>query len=596
MNAMPGMLGMEHTARTMRRIGKFARAAALLVAGMFGTALAQETLFLGGVVWTGSATVPEAEAVHVRDGRIAYVGTNAQAARRAGQDVRKVALNGRMLIPGFVDSHTHPGIAGLLATKLQIVGTRTVADVQSALKAYANANPEEKVIFGFGFPSALNTATNSAGVSGPHRVDLDAVTPDRPVMLLAVDAHSAWLNSRALEVAGITKDTPDPLPGVYYYQRDENNEPTGWLVESGAFWPLLPVFGVGTEADFRAAYATMLPKLSAMGVTTVFDAGIPGDTLLRNAMRALAAMARQGSMPLRYRASAYLPGPGTSGEELAQTITTLRQQFASELLDIHTAKIANDGTIEGETAATLAPYASGGSGAVLLQAKPLGRVLTALRKAGLDAHVHAIGDRALRVALDAVATAREAVPESDARVVAAHAMLATPEDLRRLKALDVMLQTTPHWSHDIAGSLGLYSRLLGKTRGENVMRLRDLWESAPLVAFGSDHPATGLPFEQTAPLYGIEIGHTRRGPGLTTGPRLPPADQRLDLADLLTGYTAAGAKQLRLDDVGEIAAGKRADLVVLSQDPFKTPPHRIHAINVDMTMMGGRVVFERAGR
>ena len=594
------MAGSDQMAGAARRIGEFAGAALLAAAaGMSGAALGQETLFQGGAVWTGNGAAPAAEAVLVRDGRIAFVGTNADAARRAGPNARAVALNGRMLLPGFVDSHTHPGVAGLLATKLQIVGTRTVEDVQTALGAYADAHPEESVIFGFGFPSALNTATNAAGVSGPHRLDLDAVVPDRPVMLLALDAHSAWLNSKALEVAGITKDTPDPVPGVYYYQRDGNGEPTGWLVESGAFWPLLPVFGVGTEANFRAAYAAMLPKLSAMGITTVFDAGIPGDALLRNAMRALAAMAREGALPLRYRASAYLGGPGTSGEELVRTITTLRRQFASDLLDIHTAKIANDGTIEGETAATLAPYASGGSGAVLLQAERLGNVLTALRRADLDAHVHAIGDRALRVALDAAAAAREAVPQSDARdarVVVAHAMLAAPEDLLRLKPLGVMLQTTPHWGHDLGGSLALYSRLLGKARGENVMRLRDLWESAPLTAFGSDHPATGLPFEQTAPLYGIEIGHTRRAPGVANGPRLPPSGQRLDLAALLIGYTAAGARQLRLDDVGIIAAGKRADLAVLSEDIFKTPAHRIHAIEVDMTMMGGRVVFERTGR
>ncbi len=594
------MAGSDQMAGAVRRIGGFAGAAILAAAaGMSGASLGQETLFQGGEVWTGNGAAPAAEAVLVRGRRFAFVGTNADAAKRAGPNARAVALNGRMLLPGFVDSHTHPGVAGLLATKLQIVGTRTVEDVQAALGAYADAHPDEKVIFGFGFPSALNTATNAAGVSGPHRLDLDAVVPDRPVMLLALDAHSAWLNSKALEVAGITRDTPDPVPGVYYYQRDGNGEPTGWLVESGAFWPLLPVFGVGTEANFRAAYAAMLPKLSAMGITTVFDAGIPGDALLRNAMRALAAMAREGALPLRYRASAYLGGPGTTGEELVGTITTLRRQFASDLLDIHTAKIANDGTIEGETAATLTPYASGGSGAVLLQAERLGKVLTALRRADLDAHVHAIGDRALRVALDAAAAAREAVSQSDARdarVVVAHAMLAAPEDLARLKPLGVMLQTTPHWGHDLAGSLALYSRLLGKSRGENVMRLRDLWESAPLTAFGSDHPATGLPFEQTAPLYGIEIGHTRRAPGVANGPRLPPSGQRLDLATLLIGYTAAGARQLRLDDVGIIAAGKRADLAVLSEDIFKTPAHRIHAIEVDMTMMGGRVVFERTGR
>lgn len=577
-------------------------AAARLVglwAAFSAASAAAATLFVGGTVWTADPHRPFAAAVVVEGERIVYVGDAAGAKASAGEDATVVSLAGRTLLPGFVESHAHPGIAGLLDSQLQVVGTRNVAEVQAALKAYATENPGEAPIFGFGFPSALNTAINAAGVAGPHRQDLDAVVADRPVMLLALDAHSAWLNSKALAVAGITKETPDPLPGVYYYQRDAQGEPTGWLVESGAFWPLLPVFGVGTEADFRTAYRAFLPRLSAMGITTVFDAGIPGDALLRNALTALAGLEQAGELPLRYRASAYLAGPNTTGDALAAMIKALRREFAARpagLLDIRTGKIANDGTIEGKTAAVLAPYAGGGSGAVLLAAEPLGERLAALRRAGLDAHVHAIGDRALRTALDAVAQARAIVPDSDGRVTVAHAMLAADVDLRRLQALDVTLQTTPHWAHDLAGSLALYSRLLGGARAAKTMRLADYWAAAPLVAFGADHPATGLPFPQTSPLHGIEIGHTRRPPGAASGPRLPPADQRLPIDELLIGYTAAGAKALRLDDVGVIAPGKQADLVVLGADLFATAaaaPHEIHAIAVDLTMLAGRVVFER---
>ena len=577
-------------------------AAARLVglwAALSAASAAAATLFVGGTVWTADPDRPFAAAVVVEGERIVYVGDAAGAEASAGEDATVVSLAGRTLLPGFVESHAHPGIAGLLDSQLQVVGTRNVAEVQAALKAYAKENPGQAPIFGFGFPSALNTAINAAGVAGPHRQDLDAVVADRPVMLLALDAHSAWLNSKALAVAGITKETPDPLPGVYYYQRDAQGEPTGWLVESGAFWPLLPVFGVGTEADFRTAYRAFLPRLSAMGITTVFDAGIPGDALLCNALTALAGLEQAGELPLRYRASAYLAGPNTTGDALAAMIKALRREFAARpagLLDIRTGKIANDGTIEGKTAAVLAPYAGGGSGAVLLAAGPLGERLAALRRAGLDAHVHAIGDRALRTALDAVAQARAAVPDSDGRVTVAHAMLAADQDLRRLKALDVTLQTTPHWGHDLAGSLALYSRLLGDARAAKTMRLADYWAAAPLVAFGADHPATGLPFPQTSPLHGIEIGHTRRPPGAASGPRLPPADQRLPIDELLFGYTAAGAKALGLDDVGVIAPGKQADLVVLGADLFATAaaaPHEIHAIAVDLTMLAGRVVFER---
>ena len=568
-----------------------------LIGALLATAVTSqgaETLFVRGSVWTADPQRPFAEAVLVRDGRIAYVGETDDAVAAAGEDARRIDLQGRMLLPGFVESHTHPAMAGFLASQLQVIGTRTVADVQAALRSYAAAHPDAPVVFGFGFPSALNTQLNVAGVAGPHRADLDAVVADRPVLLIAVDAHSAWANSKALAMAGIDETTPDPLPGVHYYQRDKDGNPTGWLVESSAFWPLLPRFGVGTKEDFKIALGTMLPKLSAMGVTSLFDAGVPGgEAMLRNALAALAELEQEQRLPVRYRASVYVDNPKTKAEDAVRTVRAMRESFASDLVDVHTVKIANDGTIEGKTAATLAPYASGGDGAVLLSGEPLADVLATLRRANLDAHIHAIGDRTLRVVLDAAKIARQQVPQADAKVAVAHVMLAAPEDLRRLKALDVTIQTTPHWAHDLGGTLALYSRLLGNERGAGVMRLGDMLARAPLVAFGADYPATGLPQPQTSPLHGIEIGHTRRAPGDVDGKPLPPEGQTVPLAEMLRGYTANGAKQLRLDETGTIAHGKQADLVVLGADLFRIPPNRIHAVSVDMTMMGGRIVYER---
>ena len=578
----------------MKLLGRKLCALLLGLCAAWGAGAAEDILFVNGLVWTADAARPEAEAVLVRGGRIEAVGANEAVLERAGDGAKRIDLAGRMLLPGFIESHSHPAMASLLSSKLQVIGTQNLADVQAALAAYAKEHPDEEVLFGFGFPSALNTAVNAAGVKGPYRKDLDAVVADRPVMLLALDAHSAWLNSKALEVAGITKDTPDPLPGVHYYQRDKNGEPTGWMVEGNAFWPLLPLFGIGSEEDFRAALSAMLPDYSAMGVTAVFDAGIPGgDALLGNALKALNAMQRDGDLPVRFRASYYLNSPAEA-KDAAARLAAMRRTFASDLIDLHTVKIPNDGTIEGETAAVLKPYASGGSGAVLLSGEPLGQLLAALRRVNLDAHVHAIGDRTLNVTLDAVAAARAAVAESDSRVTVTHVMLAAQKDLERLRALEVMIQTTPHWAHDLSGTLELYSRLLDEERGAQVMLLRDVWEAAPLVAFGADYPATGLPFPQASPLHGIEIGHTRRRPGATEGPPLPPADQRMALNNMLAGYTVNGARQLRLEDeVGVIAPGKQADLVVLERNLLETPPHSIHAIKVDMTLLAGRIVFVR---
>ena len=587
------------------------RIAALLLCGTIAAAVAtaapaedadrdrRDVLFANGPIYTVDPARPWAEAVLVRDGRIDFVGTAAEARARAAADTRTIDLRGRLLLPGFVESHSHPAVAGLFNSKLSLIGTETLADVQRALGRYALAHPDEEVLFGFGFPSALNTQVHRAGVTGPHRMDLDDVVADRSVMLIALDAHSAWLNSAALATLGITEATPDPLPGVYYYQRDERGHPTGWMVEGGAFWPLLARLGIGSREDFREALSRTLPAYSAMGITTVFDAGIPGgETMLRNALGALRSMEHGEGLPLRYRASYYLGDPAIEGSELVRRVATLRRELsASPRIDLHTVKIPNDGTLEGETAALLTPYASGGSGAIFLSGEPLARILAALRGADLDAHIHAIGDRTLRVTLDALATARTAVPRSEGLVVIAHAMLAAPEDLRRLGELGVLIQTTPHWAHDLGGSFALYTRLLDGDRAGSTMRLRDLWEATPSLAFGADYPATGLPFAQSSPLYGIEIGHTRRKPGAVgegDGPPLPPEPQRMALADMVRGATQNGARQLHLaEEIGSITPGKWADLIVLERDLFHTPAHRIHAIQVEMTMLAGRIVFQR---
>ena len=486
---------------------------ALLAWGAPAASGAGETLFLDGAVWTADPARPRAEAILVRDGRIHHVGTGEEAARLAGDGARVIDLEGRMLLPGFVESHTHPAVAGLLNSKLQVVGTLTVADVQAALEAYADAHPDD----GFGFPSALNTAVNAAGVKGSYRKDLDAVVPDRPVVLIALDAHGAWVNSKALEVAGITKDTPDPVPGVHYYQRDGNGEPTGWMVEGNAFWPLLPRFGIGSEADFRAAFTATLPKYSAMGITAVFDAGIPGgDALLRNALHARkSGTRREPSLALPRQRVPQPPGGrgrrhGTADHRDTPGLRLRahrrphredperrhhRRRDRGGARPLRRRRQRRGAALRGAAGPVLRRGAGGRPGC----ARPCHR------------RPHPAGDpgRGGR-------RPRRGAPIGQPFQVA-HVMLAAPEDLRRLKPLDVMVQTTPHRAHDLGGTLALYSRLLDRVRGARIMLLRDLRHAAPLVAFGADYPAMGLPFAKTSPLYGIGIAHTRRAPGAAGG-------------------------------------------------------------------------------
>lgn len=537
------------------------------------------TVFRGGVVYTLEPGRPWASAVAVRGNRIVAVGADHEAMAVAGPDARIVDLGGRMLLPGFVEGHIHPLLGGFFTSGVDLQ-VATKADALAAVAAYVRANPQGPVR-GFGWRMDM------FGPEGPNRADLDPILPDRPALLFAIDGHSVWVNSAALNLAGITRDTPDPAPGFSYYKRDADGEPTGFVLEAAASLGIADAVEPITPALFSRLLAGWLPVAAAAGITAVFDAGMPPAGEDPGALGAVYTdLEQRGLLPFRVVVSEMVKGPPVEGA-VARTLN-IRARYNTELVRGGVMKILGDGTAEGHTAYLLEPYADTQEvGKSALSDDEWRRLITEADAAGLDIHVHAIGDGTVRVALDAIEAAMAANPPRDRRHTIAHLQLVDPADLPRFAELGVIAQFSPNWIAVDPSAATTLARL-GPQRQSRQYLMRSIIDSGGSVTFGTDWPAAGY-FSTCRPLDAIESAVTRRTLGDPDAPVFGPEDQRLDLAQALHANTLGAARQLRLDGiVGSLAVGKCADLVVLRDNLFEVEPHRIAATGVDMTMMNGR--------
>lgn len=540
-------------------------------------------VFSHGKVYTVDARRPWAEAVAVTGNKIVYVGDSAGADRLVGENTRVMDLSDQLLVPGFIDTHIHPFLTALFANTLQLDAQDSTEEWLEAIAEYAKENPQRPLVLGFGFDVAR------FGGAGPHKSMLDKVVPNTPVIIIDAGGHVAWTNSAALARMGITRATPDPIPGSHYFKRDKNGDPTGWLLESQTFMPALARLMPFTREEIKAGADQFFGLLSSVGVTAVFDAGMSSGEEL--GLEVIAALEREKRLPFRYVASHMIQHPSMVAGAI-ETFQRLRQRYRTPLLSVGAIKLQNDGSLEAHTAALLEDYADtpGKRGNMLLEGAALRDFVVAVDKAGIDLHIHAIGDRTVHEVLDALEIARREGGQSATRHTVCHVDLARDEDLARFKPLGTIVQNTPFWHQEQNED---WRRALGTARFNRLYRFKLLEREGVRLTFGSDFPASGA-IQGISPLHNIEIGHTRQPYGKPDGPILGSADLRLTIETLIKGYTLDAAYQLRMEnDIGSIEVGKRADLIVLDDDPFAVDPHEIHTIKVDLTMVDGKVVFER---
>jgi len=547
---------------------------------------AADFVFTHGKVYTVSEKQPWAEAVAVEGNKIVFVGSSAEAKKHVGEKTKVTDLDGKMLLPGFVEGHFHPIVGAMLTVGVDLQYD-SLDEVLQAVKEYADANPDEKLIRGFGWRYHLFPST------GPTREVLDEIVPDRPLLFFAIDGHAAWANSKALEMAGITKETPDPQPGFSHFQRDpKTKEPTGYLVEVPALLLALNKLQPQTQEAIGAAFESLMPQFPAAGITSVFDAGIQG-LPAEDGFAIYFDLEKQGKLSMRVIGSYYHNNPKIDPLPI---IKSYRKRFRSELVQAEVLKINVDGGEPQHTAAMLQSYADkpGVVGTPVFSPKQLNAMVTAADAAGIDCHFHTQGDRAVRMALDAVESAIHTNPKRDRRHTLGHVIYIQEDDIPRFARLNTIAQMSIQWATPDATNLGVCVERLGRhivhTRHS---RARSIIDAGGMLAFGSDWPAAGY-YSTYKPLEAIEVALTRKmlsGEGLL--PVMPPVNEILTLTQAIEAATLTPAYQLRLDDrVGTIEVGKLADLIVLEKNLFDVTPEEISDVQVLFTMMNGKVTHQ----
>ncbi|AWT55168.1 amidohydrolase [Mycolicibacterium smegmatis] len=546
-------------------------------------------VFTNGRVHTVAGASPWAEAVAVRGNTITHVGRTAEVLSAAGPRTRVIDLGGRLLMPGFVEGHTHPMLGAFLSHGVDLQ-VPTKDDALAAIAAYAAQHPQG-VVRGFGW------RVDMFGPDGPSRADLDRVLPDRPGLFFAIDAHSMWANTAALQMAGVDRDTPDPVPGFSYFQRDADGEPTGYVLEVNAVLGLVDAVEPISAPGMRRMLEGWLPAAAAAGITTVFDAGVPPVGGDQAAMIALYAdLEEAGALPLRVVASYAIksPPPGGRFEDVLAQFRAARDSVGTDLVNVDVLKIVGDGTQGGYTAWLIEPYADkpDSTGSSPFTEEQWHEMIGLFDAAGVDVHVHACGERTARVALDAIERAIAVNGPRDRRHTIAHLVFVDDADAARFAELGVVAQFSANWFSADPDTVQNMAARYGSPRKDHLYRVRDILRAGGRISLGTDWPAAGY-FSTHRPLDAIQIAVTRQLIGDAHAPVLSPADQRLSVAQAVHANTLGAAYQLRLDDVvGSVEVGKRADLIVLDTDIFEVDPHDIHTAEVLLTMMDGRIRHE----
>jgi predicted amidohydrolase YtcJ len=525
-----------------------------------------------GVVYPLARDSGAAQAIAVRDGRVVYLGDDRGARSFVGPRTTVIELEGRMVLPAFRDTHVHPR-GGIQLGECPLDGLSSRQAVLDSVRRCAASHPGLAWIRGSGWQLPVFPNAN------PRKEWLDAIEPHRPVFLRAADGHSAWVNSRALELAGITRTTRDPPHGRI--ERDSvTGEPSGTLRES-AMRLVADLLPARTPREVREGLLRAVAMANRFGIVALHDAAV--DTTL---LAAYAALDSAGELTARVIAAIQVnPGGGASQVD---SLRAWRARFAGRrYFAPRAAKLFIDGVIEARTAALLAPYLGGsGRGEPNFSPEALDTTVAALDAAGFQVHAHAIGDRAVRMALDAFAFARALNGPRDARPIIAHLELIDSTDLPRFAALGVIPSVQPLWAQADDYITRLTEPVLGPERSAHLYPIGSLARSGAVLAAGSDWPVTGM-----NPLEAIQVAVTRRGVTAPPGPPWLP-DETVGLATILQAYTWGGAYAAGDEaTAGTLEPGNAADLIVLDRDLFRIPPPDIHRARVLLTLLDGRPVW-----
>lgn len=555
---------------------------ATLIAGIIARAQRDDEgpvdlIVYNGKVYPGDGRGRFAEAVAVRGNTIFRVGSNREIKRLRRPQTVVVDAHGGAVLPGFNDSHVHFASGSLALTEINLLDAFDAGQVAEAVRGYAEAHKEAAWVTGRGwyytaFPGGL-----------PTRQLLDEVVPDRPAYLIAYDGHSGWANSAALQLAGITRTTANPKNGIVV--KDATGEPTGVLKES-AMGLMRAVLPTHDRAQRLEAIRAGIREAHRLGVTSAQNAnGTPEEIALWDELR------RENALKLRVY-HALSAGPGFNEGQADRFEETRRAYPDDPLLKAGAVKLMADGVIEAHTAAMLEPYANKAtSGMATFTSAELNRIVTLLDRRGWQIWIHAIGDRGIRMALDAFEAAGRAnpAPARGRRHRIEHIESIDPADLPRFGALGVIASMQPFHANPDPSMGTVWTENIGPERASRAWLWHSIANAGGRVAFGSDWPVVTLD-----PRMGLQVAVNRLSPkGEPEGGWLP--DERLPLTAAIDAYTS-GAAYASFDEQrkGTLTKGMLADIVVLSTDIFDAPPERVLDAQVAVTIFDGKVVYDRA--
>jgi len=553
---------------------------ALLAFGTFGTQIllaaeTADTIITNARVYTVNPQQKWAEAIAVRADKIIFVGDAKSAESYKGASTKVIDAKGKLVLPGFTDCHVHFMSGSLGLTQVDLTGANTIEEIQKRVKDYAAAHPTLPWVTGMGWQYPTFGAT-----ALPNKKILDDVMVDRPVYLVAYDGHSSWANSKALAMAGIDRNTPDPPNGKIV--RDANGEATGALKEAAGdlVERLMPK---PTREERLTALRKGLHEANRLGVVRVHSAGGDFEYLdLYDELR------KNGELTVRQYIAYFLDPPELKPEAI-EKIEQARKKYNDEWISGGAVKTMLDGVVEAHTAAMLGTYAddTSQSGKLFWDPDKYKQAIAELDKRGLQIFTHAIGDRAVRTALDAYENAQRTNHSTDDRPRIEHIETITAEDIPRFGKLGVIASFQPLHTDPNEDTLKVWAVAAGPDRVSRAWPWRSVESTGGKLAFGSDWPVVTI-----SPWPGVQNALTRQtAEGEPAGGWVPK--ERINIEDAVRGYTLGAAFAGRREKTeGSLETGKLADVIILSKDLFTIEPPDILSEEVLVTMVGGKVVYE----
>lgn len=535
-----------------------------------------DLLVLHAKVYTLNTRQPWAQAIAIRQGKIIAVGSDEELARFRATGTKIMDAAGQLILPGFTDCHIHFMDGSLSLGRVNLEGAKDAADIQSRLRDYAAKHPGRDWILGRGWNYAM-----FGSEALPHKKYLDEIFPGRPVFLEGYDGHTYWANTKALALAGITKETADPANGVIV--RDpKTGEATGAIKEAAEAL-ISKVIPKPTRAEKLNALRAGMKWANHNGLTRVHSAGQDFEEL-----DLFDELHRHGEMTVRFYIAYFLDPPELRKIDL-DAIEAARKKYNNDWMDTGVVKMMVDGVVESHTAAMLEPYSDDPSlkGKLFWDPDKYKSAVAELDKRGLQLFTHAIGDYAVRTALDAYENAEKLNHTTGRRPRIEHIETIAASDISRFAKLGVIASMQPLHSYPDADTMQVWARNAGKDRAALAWVWKSILDTGGRIAFGSDWPVVTLD-----PWQGLQTAVTRQTEeGFPPGGFVP--EQRLTVAQAVDAYTLGAAFAGRRESTeGSLEPGKVADLIMVSQNIFEIDPHKLSQTKVLLTVVGGRVVYQ----